>query len=227
MRAAIVGAALLAGLVMTAAPYAIDAQGAQGGDVSQLYSSSTYACTVSNGGWSFMIVRGYCSYGGVDPNGLQNLQNAAAGGIQYVDYYHFPCAYGVGAASQVQASVSAMSGSYGTMWLDIETNPSPNCGWSSDLNQNCNFLQQMIQEGQALGSNVGIYASSYMWSSIMGDGCTVGSDAGLPLWYADYDYVPSFASFSSFGGWSSPAMKQYWDSVGINCEISADADWYP
>jgi hypothetical protein len=66
-----------------------------------------------------------------------------------------------------------------------------------------------------------------MWSSIMGDGCTVGASAGLPLWYADYDYQPNFNGFSGFGGWSRPAMKQYWDSVGINCGINADADWYP
>lgn len=210
-----------------AALLAADAHGVQGGDVSELYSASTYACTVSDGGWQFIIVRGYCSYGGVDSNGRQGLINAHAGGIRYADFYHFPCAYGVSAATQVRDSVSAMSGEFGTMWFDIETNPSPNCGWSGDLGSNCDFLQSLINEGSALGVRMGIYASKYMWDSIMGSGCNVGAAHGLPLWYADYDYKPNFDGFTAFGGWSSPAMKQYWDSVGINCGINADADWYP
>jgi hypothetical protein len=39
---------------------------------------------------SFGITRGYCSYGGVDANGVQNLKNIRAAGM-VADVYFFPC----------------------------------------------------------------------------------------------------------------------------------------
>lgn len=38
---------------------------ALGVDVSQLYSTSIYQC-IKNSGYSFLVIRGYCSFGGVD-----------------------------------------------------------------------------------------------------------------------------------------------------------------
>lgn len=60
-----------------------------GVDVSQLFSTATYQCMKSNG-YEFNILRGYCSYGGVDHNAVQNLQNAKAAGL-ITDIYMFPC----------------------------------------------------------------------------------------------------------------------------------------
>lgn len=196
-----------------------------GGDVSQLYSTDTYRCTKENG-WSFMVARSYHSYGGVDPNGKTNVQNARAAGIKYTDVYHFPCFQKVSAEQQMRDDVDATGkDNFGMLWFDIETNTSPGCQWSSDKSANCNFMAELIAAGKGLGLSMGIYSSEYMWSSIMGS-CTTGADHGLPLWYAHYDHNPSFGDFSPFGGWSKPNVKQYWDSVGI-CGISADADWYP
>lgn len=47
-------------------------------------------------GYSFAIVRGYCSYGGIDGNAYDTLVNAANAGL-YHDTYHFPCIGGVSA----------------------------------------------------------------------------------------------------------------------------------
>ena len=201
------------------------ASAANGGDVSTYADSSAWSCTVT-GGWTFMIVRSYCSYGAPDPNALPTIQQAKAGGISITDVYHFPCA-GSDAAQQVKDDVNAVgSGNFGTLWFDIETNPSSGCGWA-DPATNCNFLQAMITAGQGLGITMGVYASSYMWSSIMGDSCTVGSDNGLALWYAHYDGSRSFSDFSPFGGWQTPSMKQYSDDsqIGSNCGIGADANY--
>ncbi|CUG87021.1 glycoside hydrolase, putative [Bodo saltans] len=194
-----------------------------GGDISEYYGSGTFACCKNNG-WDFVIVRSYCSFGGVDPNAPATLEQAAAGGIPYHDVYHFPC-IGVNAATQVADDYARVAGKFGMMWFDIETNPSPNCGWSGDKTTNCNFMGALIAAGNSHGIHMGIYASAYMWESIMG-GCTVGADNGIVLWYAHYDYTRSFGDFSPFGGWSKPNIKQYNDAVGI-CGINADADWYP
>jgi hypothetical protein len=194
-----------------------------GGDISEYYDSSTFSCCVSNG-WGFVIVRAYCSVGAVDPNAPATLNQAIAGGLEYHDIYHFPCT-SVDAATQVSQDNAAVSGLYGMMWFDIETNYSPGCGWSGDASTNCDFLGQLISAGNSLGIHMGIYASAYMWENIMG-GCTVGADNGVVLWYANWDNTQSFGDFNGFGGWTSPNIKQYNDGVGI-CGINADGDWYP
>ena len=196
-----------------------------GGDISEYYSSGTFACCKNNG-WGFVSVRSYCSFGGVDPNAPRTLAQAKAGGIEYRDIYHFPCA-SVDAATQVADDFNHIGqANFGMMWFDIETNPSPGCGWSGDLSSNCAFLGDLIAAGHSLSIHMGIYASAYMWSIIMGDGCSVGADNGIVLWYAHYDYTRSFSDFSPFGGWTTPNIKQYNDGVGM-CGINADADWYP
>eukprot|EP00672_Neobodo_designis_P023251 CAMPEP_0174850054 /NCGR_PEP_ID=MMETSP1114-20130205/18855_1 /TAXON_ID=312471 /ORGANISM="Neobodo designis, Strain CCAP 1951/1" /LENGTH=222 /DNA_ID=CAMNT_0016084479 /DNA_START=54 /DNA_END=722 /DNA_ORIENTATION=- len=205
--------------VFAAAPVAA----VHGGDVSEPYSESHFQCAKRNG-WEFVIVRSFLSYGEPDPNAPGTLDHAKAAGIPYRDVYHFPCK-GKDPKEQVRRDIDAVGKHrFGTMWFDIETNPSPGCHWGGK-DENCQFLHHMIEEGKAQGIKMGVYASPYMWSTIMG-GCTAGADHGLPLWYATYDHSPSFAGFREFGGWKHPNMKQYWDSVG-ECGINADADWYP
>ena len=133
----------------------------------------------------------------------------------------------VSAATQVADDFNHIgAANFGMMWFDIETNPSPGCGWSGNKANNCNFLSELIAAGQSHGIHMGVYASTYMWGSIMGEACHVGATNGLALWYAHYDHNPSFSDFSSFGGWTKPSIKQYWDGVGY-CGISSDADWHP
>lgn len=88
-----------------------------GVDVSQLFSTSTYQC-MKNNGYSFAIIRGYCSYGGVDPNIVTNLQNAKAAGL-ITDIYMFPCR-GKSGSAQVDQMMGAIPGNlYGMIWIDV------------------------------------------------------------------------------------------------------------
>ena len=123
-------ALVLAALVATPASATI------GGDVSQLFSQETYNC-VRGKGWDFAIVRSYLSYGAPDGNAPASLDRIKAAGIPYHDAYHFPCR-GKSASAQVQEDVNAVGKDrFGTLWFDIETNPSPGCGWSGDLSSSC------------------------------------------------------------------------------------------
>jgi hypothetical protein len=128
-------------------------------------------------------------------NAPGSISAAKSAGISTIDVYLFPCA-GQSASTQVTSMISflqAKGASYGTIWLDIETNPSTNCGWSSNTQTNCQFISDLIQ---AAGSHpVGVYASSSMWSEIAGSSCTVGSSK--PLWYAHYDNNVSLSFFFS------------------------------
>jgi len=151
-------------------------------------------------------VRAWQSFGGFDSNAPASIKAAQQAGISSVDVYLFPCA-GKDASSQVSSMISSLQSSgasYGTIWLDIETNPSSGCGWSSSTSTNCQFIGQLISG--AGGHSVGVYASSSMWSEIAGSSCTIGSSK--PLWYAHYDNNPSFSDFQPFGGWTKPYMKQ-------------------
>lgn len=205
-------------LVVIAATVAL---ATDGGDVSSLYSTATYQCAKKSG-WNFMIARSYHNYGAVDTNVVSNIRNSKAAGIAYNDIYHFPCSFGVSAASQVAADINNAGRIFGMLWFDVETNPSSKCAWRSSKTDNCNFLGQLISAGHANGVKMGIYSSIYMWESSMGS-CSVGSS--LPLWYAHYDGKRTFSDFRAFGGWTKPAIKQYNDKVGI-CGINADANWY-
>ena len=109
-----------------------------GVDVSQPFSTATYQC-MKNNGYHFAIIRGYCSFGGPDSHAVTSLQNARAAGL-ITDIYMFPCR-SKSASAQVDQMFSAISSNlYGMVWIDVETNPSPNCGWGHDYNANCGFL---------------------------------------------------------------------------------------
>jgi len=197
-----------------------------GTDISSQCLEDCFTCMAGNGD-SFVIIRGWQSFGAADPNCPHTIYNAWAGGMAHVDVYLFPCA-GMDGPSQVTSLISYLqsyNATYGTIWLDIETNPSSGCGWSGSTSSNCNYIASMISAGKDAGHVMGVYVSEYMWGSIAGSGCTAGADAGVALWYPHYDDNPSFSDFEPFGGWTTPAMKQY--NTGSMCDIGVDYNWYP
>jgi hypothetical protein len=91
----------------------------------------------------------------------------------------------------------------------------------------------------------GIYSSNSQWSPIMGG---TSQFSRYPLWYgefyfiflfsaltrvrpllccryAHYDYNPSFSDFVPFGGWNSPAIKQYAGDESF-CSAGVDKNYY-
>jgi len=187
---------------------------------------STYSCLVSQQGNSFAIIEAWMG-GYLFDNSIGTcVANAWNAGFSHVDVYAFMCnnCYGNTPASDAVSSlVSQLSGvKFGMLWFDIEQ--CDQC-WL-DPGSNCDYVQDLVSAAQGLGLSVGIYSSEYEWSSTVGDGCTALS--GLPLWYAHYDDDPSFDDSwaYSFGGWTSPAMKQYNDGPA-QCGLSVDWNWYP
>ncbi|CAM5999503.1 unnamed protein product [Sphagnum balticum] len=195
-----------------------------GVDVSQLFPTSTYQC-IKNSGYSFVIIRGWCSFGGIDTNAVSNLNNAKAAGL-ITDIYLFPCR-GKSASTQVDQLMAGISANlYGMIWVDVETNPSSGCGWTSDYNGNCAFLTEIINRIKSKGKVPGIYASRYMWQTIFGSFTGCGAVASQQLWYAHYDNSPSFSDFQTFGGWSRPHIKQFQGDTTL-CGAGVDKNYYP
>jgi len=117
---------------------------------------------------------------------------------------------------------------YGMIWLDIEYNPSSGCSWASySASSNCQYVQELASTGTSNGASIGIYSSQYEWSVVMGSSSYCTTLTGYPLWYAHYDDSPSFSDYPSvsFGGWKTPAMKQYEGDV-VLCNFDIDEDYY-
>lgn len=193
-----------------------------GVDVSQSTSVSSFQCLKSSG-YSFAVVRVFQSNGVADPNGPTTIANAWAGGMDHVDGYIFPC-YSCGNPSgQIQTAVNNLKNhgtKYGMLWLDIEGTQY----WSSNTSNNVNFIQAMVNELNALGVHFGIYTSKSQWTPIAG-----GSTAfkTYPLWYPHYESPanPSYSDWVPFGGWTTPAVKQYAGTTSI-CSASVDKNYY-
>ena len=83
---------------------------------------------------------------------------------------------------------------YGQIWLDIETNPSPGCSWDG-YPDNCAYVSELVQAIRNNGRVPGIYASYYMWQTIMGSAGACTNLGDVPLWYAHYDGKDNFSDF--------------------------------
>jgi len=190
-------------------------------DVSSAISTSTWDCIHQNG-YSFAVVRCYEQGGHPDPNCPSTIRNAWAAGLAHVDAYIFPCFPCGDPAGQISTMVNYLhnnNAKFGMIWLDIE---GPQY-WSSDPNTNIRFINAMISQARAVGVKVGVYSSHSQWQPITG-GWTGASS--LPIWYAHYDDNPSFSDWQNFGGWTRPAIKQYWGDRSL-CGADVDQNWYP
>ena len=66
--------------------------------------------------------------------------------------------------------------SIGTYWLDVEGGADY---WFPSYTANVNFIQEMVDECNALGISCGIYTSKSQWEDICGLSTKFGD---LPLW---------------------------------------------
>ena len=176
----------------------------------------------------FAIARAWRSSGTMDPNAVQNINNARAAGIPNVDVYLFPCR-AKSAADQVSQMISALgSANYGMIWLDVETNPSTGCSWSSfSAASNCQYVGELVNAIKSHGKVPGIYASRYMWTEIMGAASACTSYTSVSMWYAHYDNKETMDDYPAlaFGGWTKPNVKQYKGTTTL-CNAGVDLSFY-
>ena len=117
--------------------------------------------------------------------------------------------------------------SYGMVWVDVEINPSRNCGWGTDYSKNCQFLVDSLVALKGQGLTVGVYSSNYMWETVMGSqtACPEAAKYTSQYWYAHYDNKQTFSDFKTTGGWTKPSIKQYAGDV-TECNMGVDKNFY-
>eukprot|EP01102_Stenamoeba_stenopodia_P022969 TRINITY_DN9769_c0_g1_i1.p1 TRINITY_DN9769_c0_g1~~TRINITY_DN9769_c0_g1_i1.p1 ORF type:complete len:240 (-),score=52.70 TRINITY_DN9769_c0_g1_i1:95-772(-) len=189
-------------------------------------TKSDWECLVKEG-YTFAIIEAWDGGYQFDDTIAQCVADAWAAGMAHVDVYAFLCPNCDGnspSSSAVKTLVDKLKSAnvkFGMLWFDVEQ--CSGC-WNS-ASDNAQFLAEAVDEADNLGVKVGIYSSEYEW------GATVGSYSGLtkyPLWYAHYDDSPSFndSPYWHFGGWTTPAIKQYWDHGPSACAVSVDVNYY-
>lgn len=111
---------------------------------------------MKNLGYEHSIIRAYHSYGAIDTVAPGSIQLSNQAGLS-TDVYMFPCR-GKNATTQVNELIDFLdsmmktpgTSSYyeyqtGTIWLDIETNPSSGCTWNQGTPEsNCLFTKELI-----------------------------------------------------------------------------------
>ena len=194
-------------------------------DMSTAVSTDDAKCMVSS--YSFIVPRGYHSYGEVDTNVCNTITHANNAGFKTKDAYLFPCpTCSKSAATQVTELVDYLNANCpnhwsGGLWLDVEgTEYWPNHADSQE------FYEHLVNSCKNKAkSHCGIYTSSSQWSAIFGSSSyKYGND--LPLWYAHYDGNANFNDFTSFGGWSKPHAKQYAGTSTV-CGTGVDKNYSP
>jgi hypothetical protein len=190
-----------------------------GVDISVAVSSYSFGRLSSNGyGTAFVRVYSSTGNGQVDPNAQSNLQNAHS---QHVgtEVYVQPSANSYKSGSQQFNEAYQALQSYGitvnAIWLKV-TSP---IEWSSNQQNNINFINSFVSQAQSYGVTPGIFTSWYDWKQITSGYTGLQGSGTVRLWYwntlGDGAYAetdPNFNDFRAFGGWSSAVVKQYGQS---------------
>ena len=140
----------------------------------------------------FANVRAWHSYGAFDESAAASISTLQAAGFVDVGVYLFPCpTKDIGAQVQeMVANLTAAGVKYGSIWLDIESDPSTGCSWSQDLTKNCQTMAELAAAVNSTGIPWGTYTSAYEWGTLMNPGCTVPLAVEHPLWYPHYEKPP-------------------------------------
>jgi GH25 family lysozyme M1 (1,4-beta-N-acetylmuramidase) len=200
---------------------------------SDALTPSDWECLKTKGGLKWAVFRAYHSFGAFDNSSLVNIKYATDANVDNVDVYMFPCR-GKDASAQAKDLLTNLKNApFQTVWLDIEENPSKGCSWTMETKENnCQFVQTLINALTQGGVSVGVYSSHYEWNLTLGENCEVANS--LPIWYAHYDGESNCKDFlkTTFGGWKKPFAKQFNDNVKkektidscIENKIPADID---
>lgn len=189
-------------------------------DVSDLVTPDQWQCLVTQRNAQFAVVRCYrnADNGIPDTNCLPTVLAGWNAGLKFVDLYHFPVIRDKSAQEQVDEDLGFLFDNhvrFGRLWLDVEGSTGGDT-WYPDVSENVAFIQDFVTAVQDRGVTAGIYCGTSGWDDITGN---TEQFKDLPLWWSSHG-----ATFSSFGGWTTPFMVQYAYATA-HCDVSYDSDY--
>ncbi|CAI5442497.1 unnamed protein product [Caenorhabditis angaria] len=193
-------------------------------DFIQAVDIDTFTC-LHQIGISFVIPRVYTNLGYVDQVGINNIINAHAGGIRYIDAYLFPCVISGCPSTETQVGsvidkISQAGTTFGTLWLDTER-----LNWPNDKVRNQQLIEQLVAAAKKRNRSVGIFTNYYNWESIVG--LDYEGQWNLALWWNQYDSTRDFSNYKPFGGWIQPSIHQFNFTRNGPCGLTTDINYSP
>eukprot|EP00030_Apusomonadida_sp_AF-17_P004239 a508717_204.p1 GENE.a508717_204~~a508717_204.p1 ORF type:complete len:309 (-),score=128.10 a508717_204:45-932(-) len=194
-----------------------------GGDVTQPVSTSQFDCLAADNG-NFVVARVFDGSSGVDSTGAATLAAAQVAGLLSVEGYMIPCqSCSWSAASQVNATVAALNKAgvfhVDILWVVVDESSE----WSSNMNENANFISAIINAANELGLTVGFGTDHTAWTQIVSQ---VYSASQYLLWYQGHDGQPNFNDFVPFAGWTKPFRKRFAFNI-TTCDVTYNLSFQP
>jgi hypothetical protein len=192
-------------------------------------SLSTLQCLYQQGyNAVFIQVYGPTNGGSVNNAGCQSVINSYSANLG-TEIYITPATSGKSGQQQFDEAFNAMKASginVKSIWLQV-TSP---INWPNNVQTNVNLIQSFINRATSYGIRSGIYTNWYDWQQITG-AYTGFQSARLWYWNAlgqgpNAEAPANFDDFRSFGGWNSPAVKQFALNEAL-CGLTVNRDVYP
>uniref|UniRef100_A0A914Z657 Lysozyme n=1 Tax=Panagrolaimus superbus TaxID=310955 RepID=A0A914Z657_9BILA len=197
-------------------------------DITAYGSASTFQCLYQQG-YNAVFIQAYspASGGSINPNLIQNLNNAAASRLGN-EIYVTP-ATGKSGSTQFDTVFNKLKNSginVRSIWLQV-TSP---INWSNNVQTNANLIQSFVSRANSNGISAGIYTNWYDWQQITG-AYTGFQSSRLWYWNAlgqgpNAESAATFDDYRPFGGWNSPAVKQFALNEAL-CGLTLNRDVYP
>ncbi|CAI4230830.1 unnamed protein product [Auanema sp. JU1783] len=200
-------------------------------DFAQALNTSSFSC-LFNSGFRVVFIRGYnpSGLGSFDGNAITNIRNAYSIGVGTEVFMTPAPASSKTGTTQFNELYTALNNNginIRFIWIQV-TSP---VNWNSNYSTNLKLIDAIRNAARAKGVGIGFYTNQYDWSQIT-NGYTGYSKNGDQLWYwrntgggTAGASPPSFVDYYAFGGWTTPSVKQFAQTVNV-CGIWMNKDIY-
>jgi hypothetical protein len=206
-------------------------------------SSDEFTCMAENG-FDFFMQRGYVTWRttnrgmqeDVDPNLCSHLRLAYRAGLDVRGVYVQPRPrYGVSYSSVVTSLKRELANNC-SAWTDVPVflsvmdNQYSGYGWMDSNVANRRWIEGFMTVCKKYFHNCGVLSSQEVWETVFGSTTYTSTEfSGVSVWYSSDGSSPNFKSFRdgdlSFGGWTTPTMKQFVRRNSGLCNMISGLDW--
>lgn len=169
----------------------------------------------------FAMVRGFLNVGKVDPNVRANLIAAEKAKLLYTDVFMNPCPQcELKPEDQVNMLLKEIAGTtFSTIYVVVQ----PKDKWGPDKDENCRYVNAMIDEINRHEFYGGVGSDIDDWKEVVGAGCMITSEKS-GCWWDKHDKIAGFEHFKPFGGFTFPSVKEY-DGPARICDTDVELNF--
>jgi hypothetical protein len=207
-------------------------------------TASDFDCMVDYN-FDFFVQRAYVTWhttrhgieNSIDPNLCTHLRLAYKAGLDIKGVYVQPRPrYGISYAAVVTSLKRELANNCSAfadvpVFLSVLSNNYVNNGWRDSYLQNRKWLEGYLILCKKYFHSCGVLSSQTVWTSVFNDAGYTNHSVfeGVSVWYSSDESKPNFKDFrdgsESFGGWTTPVMKQFESRQLGLCDMITGLDW--